>query len=249
MTAKERLKERAIATLGDISMLCKSLKENRTTERLMAMSLWYCEEMLAVNALDNGNLVKCKSHFYNCGRLDDYLITNHGERILDYGIDHLSYALLSDDINLMQRYAKLSHSAYNYMVEKGYSTTLYILQRIIAEDWEAVKWGITIMDTKSLKWKKNQALKPDRDFYEAILNKDINGATKAIYQLLKDHKKRNKYKPLINEFISTPALGYTKLAWLKGMPLEIDHPLVPKELLPFKPLDVYEVDYDFINRA
>lgn len=245
MTATERLNEQMAARESDISRLSNSLKENRISIKDLADTLWYYEEKFAVCNIINGNLDKVKSHFYNCGRLDEYLITKFDERILDYGIDHLTYTLLSDEINLIQRYANLSHSHYKYMVEKGYSTTLYVLQRIIADDWEEVKWGIKIIDEKTLKKKK--PLKPDRDFYEAILNKDADGATKAILQLLKDHKKRNKYKPLINEFISTPALGYTKLAWLKGMELDIDHPLVPKELLPFKPLDKYEVAYDFLK--
>lgn len=49
------------------------------------------------------------------------------------------------------------------------------------------------------------------------------------------------------EYISTPALGYTKLAWLKGMEIEIDHPLIPKELLPCRPLEKYEDTYDFLK--
>ncbi len=245
MTAKQKLKEQIASSESDISRLFNSLKENRIGIKDLADTLWYYEEKFAVNNLINGELNKVKSHFYNCGLLDEYLITKFDERILDYGVDHLSYVLLSDDINLIQCYANLSHSNYKYMVEKGHSTTLYVLQRIIADDWENVKRGIAIIDEKTLK--KKPPLKPDRDFYEAILNKDADAATKAIYQLLKDHKKRNKYYPLINEFISTPALGYTKLAWLKGMEIDIDHPLVPKELLPFKPLDKYEVAYEFLK--
>jgi hypothetical protein len=245
MTAKEKLNEQIACSKSDVLLLFNSLKENRVTYSWLAGSLWYYEEMFAVYALVNGELNGVKTHFYNCGRLDEYLMTKFDSRILDAGIGHLSYALLSDELGLIQRYANLSHSSYKYMVDKGHSTIIYVLQRIIADDWENVKRGIAIMDAKTLK--RNKPLKPDRDFCEAILNKDKDGATKAIHQLLKDHKKRNKYLGLANEFISTPALGYTKLAWLKGMELDIDHPLVPKELLPFKPLDKYEVAYDFLK--
>ncbi|MES2807082.1 MAG: immunity 49 family protein [Bacteroidota bacterium] len=211
--------------------------------------LTFLQNYLLLNALSEtflkNNYANAKQYFYTYGLVDEYLINKFDERTLDYGIDHLSYVLLSDNIHLIQRYADLSHSSYKPMVEKGHSTPLYVLQRIMADDWDNVKRGIAIMDEKTLK--KNKPLKPDRDFYESLLNKDADSAKAAIYQLLKDHKKRNKYKPLINEFISTPALGYTKLAWLKGMELDIDHPLVPKELLPFKPLDKYEVAYDFLK--
>lgn len=212
-------------------------------------NLSFLQNYLLLNALAEiflkKNITTAKQYFYTHGLIDEYLMTKFDARILDYGIDHLSYALLSDDIDLIQRYANLSHSFYPDMVERGHSTTLYVLQRIIADDWENVKRGIAIMDEKTLKRKKS--LKPDRDFYEAMLNKDEDAAKRAIIRLLKDHKMRNKNHPTINEFISTPALGYTKLAWLKGMELDIDHPLVPKELLPFKPLDKYEVAYDFLK--
>ncbi len=68
----------------------------------------------------------------------------------------------------------------------------------------------------------------------------------SIQQLLKDHKKRNRQMGIAAEYISTPALGYAKLAWLKGMEVDIDHPFVPKELLPFRPLDKYENRYSFL---
>lgn len=70
----------------------------------------------------------------------------------------------------------------------------------------------------------------------------------ALNQLLKDHKKRNKYMGISQQFISIPALGYAKLAWLKGIEVEIDHPLIPKELLPYKPLEHYDDKYDFLRK-
>ena len=32
---------------------------------------------------------------------------------------------------------------------------------------------------------------------------------------------------------------FTKLAWMNGLEIEIDNPLVPMELMPVKPLDYY----------
>ncbi|MES2807083.1 MAG: immunity 49 family protein [Bacteroidota bacterium] len=245
MSGKEKLNEYITSAKGRINELFVALQESRVTRRGLAGSLWYYEEKFAVYSLTLGELSNVKHHFYNCGRIDEYLINKFDDRILDSGISHLSYALLSDDLSLIRRYAELSHSCYKPMVEMGHSTPLYVMQRIMANDWDNVKRGIKIMDEKTLK--RNKPLKPDRDFYEAVLNKDADSAKAAITQLLKDHKKRNKYLGLASEFISMPALGYTKLAWLKGMELDIDHPLVPKELLPFKPLDKYDVAYDFLK--
>ena len=52
---------------------------------------------------------------------------------------------------------------------------------------------------------------------------------------------------IAQEYISIPALGYAKLAWLKGMEIEIDHPLIPKELLPYRPLENYVDSYGFLK--
>jgi hypothetical protein len=62
------------------------------------------------------------------------------------------------------------------------------------------------------------------------------------------HTKRNDYK-LFAEYLSFPALGYAKLAWQKGLPVEVNSPLVPKEFLPVLPRESYEdTSYDFLSR-
>ena len=44
-----------------------------------------------------------------------------------------------------------------------------------------------------------------------------------------------------------PALGYAKLAWLSGIEVDIDSPLVPKELLPLQSNEKYDDSYDFLK--
>ena len=47
--------------------------------------------------------------------------------------------------------------------------------------------------------------------------------------------------------VQTCALPISKLCWLKGIEVEIDHPLFPMELLPLKPLEHYDDVYDFLS--
>jgi hypothetical protein len=61
----------------------------------------------------------------------------------------------------------------------------------------------------------------------------------------KEHRRRSKHDMLINQFISYYGLCYAKLAWLKGIPVEVNSPLVPKELLPVKPLGSYRDEFEF----
>ncbi|MFC4263902.1 Imm49 family immunity protein [Ferruginibacter yonginensis] len=51
------------------------------------------------------------------------------------------------------------------------------------------------------------------------------------------------------QYVSFPALGYAKLAWLKGIEVEVKSHLVPKELLPIQPLEKYEIPYDFLKES
>ena len=46
---------------------------------------------------------------------------------------------------------------------------------------------------------------------------------------------------------SIHATGLAKLAWIKGIEVEINHPLLPKELLPINPNKEYFIEYDFLK--
>ncbi|NCI45620.1 Imm49 family immunity protein [Sediminibacterium soli] len=210
--------------------------------------LWYINEEQALgNLFLNKNIGECKQCFYRCGRIDEYEIKKYDARILDWGTNHLLHATLSDNIPLMQRYASLSHTHYAWMVERGHSTLTYAIQQVIKEDWEKLRWCLDIMSAK--KPATNKGILPDRKFFEGMIARDRVMITEAILELLeaKTHKRRNKNAGIAQEYISTPALGYTKLAWLKGIEIEIDHPLIPKELLPYNPLEKYEDKYAFLK--
>lgn len=209
---------------------------------------WYDHERFALKAFFiDQDIALAKQHFYMCGRLDEFLITKFDEKILDYGINHLSYALLSDDIPLIKRYSDLRYRNYGAAVESGVATPVFILQSIIKENWSDYEKGIKIMRTKTYKKFKMEL---DMLFYEAIAEKNAGKVEGILNEFVtsKIHKQRNKAHRLIGEFISHPAIGYAKLSWLKGIQVTIDSPLVPFDLLPIKSNDRYEDEYSFLNR-
>lgn len=53
--------------------------------------------------------------------------------------------------------------------------------------------------------------------------------------------------PDLENFISYLGTLETKICWRRGIQIEIDHPLVPMELMPVKPLDHYDDVYDFLK--
>ena len=207
--------------------------------------LWYYNQCYALNAFFlEQNIGKAKEHFYRCGRIDEYLIKKYDERILDYGVSHFTYVLLCDNTQLVNRYASLSHPWYAHTIKNGSLT--HAMQNIVKEDWDSLRKDILIYEriTGTQQGKINV---PDLMFFKGMLNRDEKMVIEAIQMLLKDHKKRNKNTGIAEKYVSVPAVGYAKLAWLKGMEISIGHPLVPAELLPYKPSDKYEDKYDFLK--
>jgi hypothetical protein len=203
-----------------------------------------------------GDMDKAKQSFYLLGRCIEYNIIHYNSRIFDYGIPQVAYVLLCDNLPFLQNYfANLSYrgDGKNFpdmekMVEMGEGAIFcHSILQIVKEDWNMLARNIDILEKKVINKKKNQVLIPDYNFYKAILKKDKVAIEEAINELLtpKMHKKRNNQDLLLNHFVSMPALGYAKLAWLNGIEVEIDNPLVPKEMLPVIPNDKYD-DYDFL---
>jgi hypothetical protein len=121
----------------------------------------------------------------------------------------------------------------------------------MANDNESIERNLNIIETKTLKSlpKKEEGLKDDYEFYKALHNSDKAKMEELLEKFTspKIHKKRND-NPILNQYISLPALGYAKLAWRKGIEVKINSPLIPVELLPIKPNDTYEIPYFFLKK-
>ena len=221
------------------------IKEDASRVKDLSGRLWHDNQFFALCALFlKENIVACKQFFYNCGRLDEYLIKNFDSRLLEYGISHIAYALLSDNHDLIKRYACLAPKGYDKITKKG--SIIYAMQLAIRD--ELHQDYIDVLDKLSQK-KGQTAIQPDVQFFKSLIDRDKSGCEAAINELLtpRQHKQRNKNIELVNEFISHPAIGYSKLAWFKGVNVEIDNPLVPKLLLPINPNEQYSSEYEFLK--
>lgn len=145
---------------------------------------------------------------------------------------------------MIRRYADLSHKGYEKIAGKG--SIIYAIQLAIKNELD--HGYVDVLDRLSQK-KGQTAIQPDVKFFRSLIEKDKVGCEEAINELLtpKRHKQRNKYMELVSEFISHPAIGYAKLAWLKGVNVEIDNSLVPKSVLPVDPNECYYDEYDFLK--
>lgn len=226
--------------------------------RMFYSSLWDDNIHYAIEYLEiYKNVEKAKIHFNICGLLDEYQIYLINYRIFDHGLHHISYAMLSDNEEMIQRYAKLRYQrgknaelSMDEMIDLGeLPIWCNTVQFFIANDAKGVERNLNIIETKTLSnlSKREEGLRDDYEFYKALHTNNKAKMEEILEKLVspKIHKKRND-NPILNKFISLPALGYAKLAWRKGIEVDIDSPLIPKELLPIEPLEKYQIHYDFL---
>jgi hypothetical protein len=225
-------------------------KQNNPNQESMyyhgTMTLWGFHERFALKAFfADHNISEAKQQFYTCGRLDEYAIVRHDAKTLDSGIGHLTYVLLSDNPSLIRSFASLKHSLYEQSIQRGEAAPLYIMQCILKDDWAEYERVMPVVKSKTVPKFKMEL---DEAFYRALAEKNKPRMEELLTAIVspKEHSHRSKHYPLINQFISYNGLCYAKLAWLKGVPVEINSPLVPKELLPVEPLPSYKDEYDFL---
>ena len=60
-------------------------------------------------------------------------------------------------------------------------------------------------------------------------------------------RRMKQYYDLRPVYFSFPGMAYAKLAWMKGLEVEIDSPYIIKELLPVQPNETYYDEYDFLK--
>lgn len=168
------------------------------------------------------------------------------------------FPLLTDNEDLIKIYSSLTTvndndhhkslvEAINYPREGRFNVLRF--QAVLRQDWNKVNQMKEIFHEKIKKAKNFEIW--EMDFYTALQNKDANSAQQIIYEYL--HPKIHKYlnQHLVEEFSgdiwSHHPVMFTKLAWINGLEIEIDNPLVPMELMPVKPLGHYDYHYDFLD--
>jgi hypothetical protein len=208
-----------------------------------------------------GEIRKSKQYFNNIGLIDIFLTQNYFKshsRFLDFDIPRCLLPVLSDNEELIQRYSKLRYQrGANAELSMGEMVAIGELpvwcntvQFFMANDNAGVERNLHIIETKTLPNlpKKEEGLKDDYEFFKALFAGEKAKMEEVLEKLVspKIHRKRND-NPILNLYISLPALGYAKLAWRKGIEVEVNSPLVPKELLPIRPNETYEIPYDFLK--
>jgi hypothetical protein len=83
------------------------------------------------------------------------------------------------------------------------------------------------------------------DVFEGLLRDDQPKVEAGLQHLIRTHEGR-KFSDLQSMYFSTEATVLAKLAYRMGMYVQLDSPLIPQPILPFRELPEYD-GYEFFN--
>jgi hypothetical protein len=202
------------------------------------------------------DLVKVKECYSACGLIDEYCVNHFNSKFLDYDFHHVCYALLSDNEEMIQRYAKLRYKAYGKRLDmdeyvlKGNGVILCnTIQFLMENNNEGIERNLNIYEINKKKLLRyGKGIELDFELFKALYARDKAKIEEQLEKLLapRMHKRRTN-NIILDKFISLPALGFAKLAWRHGIEVNVDNRLIPCELLPIQPNEYYEVSYDFLK--
>lgn len=212
------------------------------------------------------NLAKAKQYFYVCAMLDAYRIRNYNDGLFVYDLHSIGYAMLSDNLSFIKEdYAHLSFTDFYLedVTEKRINRTMedhvlegddgcifvHTIQQFLLGNNALIERNLAIMERVWFSGKnQNSTMQYDINFFRALHQKDQSKCEAILKEMVspKIHQKRND-DALLKKYISMPALGYAKLAWILGIEVEVKSKLIPKDLLPVQPLAHYEIPYDFLK--
>lgn len=95
------------------------------------------------------------------------------------------------------------------------------------------------------KWRRGAKIEMEMlDFFDLFCRRDLEGLQTLVQT---KHSHHDSIHPIIENVFGYPAVLETKLCWIKELPIKIDSPLVPMDLMPVKPLVAYDDVYEFLR--
>lgn len=213
--------------------------------------------IFGLNALvSQQDITKSKHYFYlsALSRLRHALEYKDGAKSFYIrGISVSFEAIFCDATYLYPLFAKVEHPDLAGIEGKA-SWLSYVIgalyQQSLIQNWQAVGDLISQVESKGV-LSKNKWFEEDLALYRALCENDSAKVEAALAKLLSASsvKMRNRdfKNTAMGKFMCSPGMWFAKLAWICGHEIEINHPLIISDLLPVRPLDSYDVPYDFLK--
>jgi hypothetical protein len=150
------------------------------------------------------------------------------------------YGLLSDSPEIYDWLAHAEIKNNDYV--KGWSFRLHQFQLVLRKDDAALRETIALVAKKGGNRDKDQAA-AGTDSFSLLLKCD----KEALQTFIENTAKIKSASEFLGQFLAGYAVILAKLCWFRGIEVEIKNSLVPMPLMPIKPLDAYDVEYDFLH--
>jgi Immunity protein 49 len=154
---------------------------------------------------------------------------------------HLWDALLSDSREAIQAMANFSTLDLQNPHPNSGSIYSRIWQAAILGGDEVIRELLLNIEKKGHQ-DSRKTIREGQDFFTVLLNGDKNDLQAHILQAV---NVKPGY-PEFDDFIAHHATAQAKLCHIRGIPVEIDHPRVPMDLVRIAPLPHYDDVYDFL---
>ena len=190
-----------------------------------------------------GDVELLKQHFHVASRLHAVSMNDDGGPTTFQFLSFL-VALLSDSPTVIESFSTREPREYvSARDDPRYSQFhAHMFQLVLQDNRALLREKIAIATRKAGK-RYREEFAAGRDLYSLLLAHDKTGL-----ELRLDRLARIKsVNPWIEDFIAGAAMVEAKLCWLKGIPVEINNPLIPMALLPVQPLAHYDDVYDFLR--
>jgi hypothetical protein len=153
----------------------------------------------------------------------------------------LLFAMLTDSHELIRKFSIVAPEEGEQTENSSRSSTVLMFQSAMTGDYELLK---TIVDRQRGETReKRKATVPQLDFFDLLLRRD----SEKLRALIKDHAQSRSNDVLLEEFVSTQATLELKICWAWGIPIELNEPLIPMDLMKVEPLPSYEYEYEFLR--
>ncbi len=187
--------------------------------------------------IDN-NFQKSKQFFFNAAQISLYTILKYDAPFYS-NIYAICFAILSDNEKIIYEFSNITKENKSQLMGRLFVQNF---QNALNDSYNESD----IEELRQLIKNKPQGFQGLDYFFVGLQNKNLQEVEDALSKMISNHGKRGELE-MYKDYISFEVTALAKLAWRKGIEVEVNSPLVPKELLPIQPLEKYEIPYDFLK--
>lgn len=191
-----------------------------------------------------GNSEAMRRHFSVGSKLTLRSVGQDGGASPDL-VSNFLYPLLSDDPFVIDGFSKIETPELTRCSNRPTTGKfhVYMLQLALRGEENLLKSAIeNLARNGKSPWRELSA--KGKDFYSLLQAREKNGLEELIQSGAVEHRQGDVRMEMFLAGVSTIQ---AKICWLRGIPVEIESPWVPRELMPISPLAHYDDEYEFLK--